>query len=40
MQLATPTPAPQSVTNFAAEETPDPLRSRYSEYKVIRRYGE
>src|SRR3954462_14271044 len=39
MQLATPTPAPQSLTRFTAEETPESMQSRYNEYKIIRRNG-
>ncbi|MDB5812825.1 MAG: ribonucleotide-diphosphate reductase subunit alpha [Betaproteobacteria bacterium] len=39
MQLATPTPAPDSVAKFAATEAAYPMQSRYSEYKIIRRNG-
>ena len=39
MQLATHTPVPDSIAKFAAEDTPDAMQSRYSEYKIIRRNG-
>jgi ribonucleoside-diphosphate reductase alpha chain len=39
MQLATPTPVPDSSVKFAAEEATDAMQSRYSEYKIIRRNG-
>ena len=39
MQLATPTPVPDSSVKFAAAEATDAMQSRYSEYKIIRRNG-
>jgi len=39
MQLATPTPVPDSSVKFAAEQATDTMQSRYSEYKIIRRNG-
>ena len=39
MQLATPTPVPDSSVKFAAEQATDAMQSRYSEYKIIRRNG-
>src|SRR3979409_38552 len=39
MQLPPPPPAPDSVAKFAATEAADPMQSRYSEYKIIRRNG-